>query len=345
MEQKPLRFLFTSAGRRAYLIRYFQEALKGNGRVYAANSSPVSTALEAADEGVVTPLIYDDGYIPFLLDYCRKHQIDALMSLFDIDLPVLARHKADFAAVGTRVLVSDPELVDVCNDKWKTCQFLRDNGFPLIPTWLDPEEALAAVRRGEVSFPLIVKPRWGMGSLSIFTADSEEELRVFYEKVRREIFRSYLKYESAFEPERCVLIQKRMEGQEYGLDNIDDLEGRYVTTVLRKKLAMRSGETDCAEIVEDPQLLALARRLAGLTRHVGVMDLDLIVSDGIPYILEMNARFGGGYPFSHLAGVNMPAAITAWLRGEEADPAFFRPRIGVVGQKDIVLLELSRKNE
>lgn len=343
MKQKPLRLLFTSAGRRAYLIRYFREALGENGRIFAANSSPISTALEAADEGVVTPLIYDDGYIPFLLDYCREKQIDALMSLFDVDLPVLAKHKAEFAAVGTRVLVSDPELVGVCNDKWLTYCFLQESGFASIPTWLDPEEALQAVRRGELSFPLIVKPRWGMGSLSIFEAENEEELQVFYAKVRREIFRSYLKYESAFDAEHCVLIQKKMIGQEYGLDNINDLNGNYVATILRKKLAMRSGETDCAEIVEDPLLLAEAKKLAGLTRHVGLMDADLIVSDGIPYFLEMNARFGGGYPFSHLAGADMPAAIVAWLRGEEADPAWFRAEPGVMGQKDIVLLELKKK--
>ena len=340
MSKKSLHLLFTSAGRRSYLIRFFREALGGQGRIYATNSSRISTALEEADEGAVTPLIYDGGYIPFLLDYCREHEIDALLSLFDVDLPVLAAHKADFEKIGTRVLVSDPALVEICNDKWKTCQFLKENGFPLIPSWLDPEEALAAVRRGEVSFPLILKPRWGMGSLSIFEADNEEELRVFYEKVRREIFRSYLKYESAFEPDRCVLIQKKMVGQEYGLDNINDLNGRYITTVIRKKLAMRSGETDCAEITEDPAIRREAERLAGLTRHVGLMDMDMIVSDGVPYVLEMNARFGGGYPFSHLAGADMPAAIVAWLRGEEPDSACFTVRTGVIGQKDIQLREL-----
>lgn len=342
MEQKPLRLLFTSAGRRAYLIRYFQDALKGNGMVFAANSSPVSTALQAADKAIVTPLIYDEAYIPFLLRFCREQKIDALMSLFDIDLPVLAAHKAEFAEIGTRVLVSDPELIGICNDKWKTAQFLKENGFPLIPTWLDLQEVQEAFHRCEVDYPLIVKPRWGMGSLSIFTADNEEELRIFYEKVRREIFHSYLKYESAFDMEHCVLIQKKIAGQEYGLDNINDLDGRYRATILRKKLAMRSGETDCAEIVEDPQLQVLARKLAELTAHVGLMDVDLIVADGVPYILEMNARFGGGYPFSHLAGADMPAAIVAWLRGEEADPAFLHAKNGVVGQKDIVLLELER---
>ena len=342
MSEKALNLLFTSAGRRSYLIRYFREALGGNGRVIASNSSPLSTALEEADEGVVSPLIYDSGYIPFLLKLCREKKIDALLSLFDVDLPVLAAHKADFAAVGTRVLISDPALIEICNDKWKTCLFLKEHGFPVIPTWPDLASAQEALRSGALTFPLIVKPRWGMGSLSIFEADNEAELAVFYEKVRREIFSSYLKYESAFEPQRCVLIQKKMPGPEYGLDNINDLEGRYITTVIRKKLAMRSGETDGAEITENEAIRAQAERLAGFTAHVGLMDLDVILSDGVPYVLEMNARFGGGYPFSHLAGVNMPAAIVAWLRGETPDPACFTARPGVIGQKDIAIRELKK---
>ncbi len=343
MSRKPINILFTSAGRRSYLIRFFREALDGCGKVFAANSSPLSTALEEADEGVVTPLIYDGAYIPFLLDYCREKKIDVLMSLFDIDLPVLARHKAEFEKIGTRVLVSDPDFVNICNDKWLTACFLKENGFPLIPTWLDKDAVLAALKNGEVSFPLIVKPRWGMGSLSIFTADNEAELDVFIEKVRREIFHSYLKYESAFDPDHCVLIQKKMDGQEYGLDLINDLNGSYVTTIIRKKLAMRSGETDSAEITEEPLIRAASKRLAALTRHVGLMDMDLILADGTPYILEMNARFGGGYPFSHLAGVNMPAVILAWLRQEAVDPAWLTPRIGTIGQKEITIRRFEKR--
>ena len=126
VREKKLNLLFTSAGRRSYLIRFFREALGGEGKIFAANSSPLSTALQEADEAVITPLIYDGSYIPFLLDYCRKHRIDALMSLFDVDLPVLAQHKEAFAAQGTRVLVSDPGFIGICNDKWKTFCFLKE---------------------------------------------------------------------------------------------------------------------------------------------------------------------------------------------------------------------------
>ena len=126
MEQKPLRLLFTSAGRRAYLIRFFQDALKGNGMVFAANSSPVSTALQAADKAIVTPLIYDEAYIPFLLRFCREQKIDALMSLFDIDLPVLAAHKAEFAEKNRQMyllLISERAL------KNEDTAFLGRHGF------------------------------------------------------------------------------------------------------------------------------------------------------------------------------------------------------------------------
>ena len=57
------------------------------GLVHAANSK-VSPAFFAADKRVVTPLIYSEEYIPFLLDYCRRWDIRLLIPLFDIDIPL-----------------------------------------------------------------------------------------------------------------------------------------------------------------------------------------------------------------------------------------------------------------
>ena len=47
------------------------------------------------------------------------------------------------------------------------------------------------------------------------------------------------------------------------------------------------------------------------------MDCDFFVKDGEVYYLEMNPRFGGGYPFSHEAGINTPAIYVAWLQGNK----------------------------
>ncbi|MGN0028110.1 MAG: carbamoyl phosphate synthase-like protein, partial [Clostridium sp.] len=77
-----MNILITSVGRRSYLVNYFKEALGEKGEIHVANSSSVSPAFQYADKSVVTPLIYDDNYIPFLKKYCIENNIDAIISLF-----------------------------------------------------------------------------------------------------------------------------------------------------------------------------------------------------------------------------------------------------------------------
>lgn len=344
-DPKILNLLFTSAGRRSYLIKYFQNSLAGSGTVHAANSSEISTALQTADRSVITPLIYDDAYIPFLLQYCTENKIAAVIPLFDIDLPVLAQHRKEFESIGIRLVVADFQIVDICNDKWKTFHFLKENGFAVPPTWISLSEAETALENGTMHFPVMIKPRWGMGSIAVYEAENHEELRVLYHKVKREIFRAYLKFESEADIEGSVLIQEKIPGQEYGLDVVCDLEGNYCTTIAKKKGGMRSGETDYAQIVDSPELEAVGRKLALLTRHPADMDVDVFLSGSGIYILEMNARFGGGYPFSHTAGADLPLAVVKWLRGEKVDSDILTPQTGVAAQKDISMMRLYNYSE
>lgn len=338
-----MNILLTSAGRRSYLVKYFKEALNGEGLIHAANSSSLSTAFLYADKTVVTPLIYDENYIPFLLDYCRENSITAVISLFDIDLLILAQHKKDFAKIGTRVIVAHKDSIAICNDKWSTYNFCIKNNINAPRTFIRLEDAVKETETGTVSFPLYVKPRFGMGSLSVFCADNLEELKVFYKKSKKEIENSYLKYESAANKDECVLIQESIKGQEYGIDVINDLDGNYKNTVIRQKYAMRSGETDAAIIVENESIKEVGRIISQKLRHPGNLDADIFLADGVPYLLEMNARFGGGYPFSHIAGVNMPLAIVRWLKGENADDLLSATE-GIMAVKELIISQIPQQN-
>ena len=340
---KKVNILLTSAGRRSYLVDYFRQAIGGCGKVYASNSTRISTALEAADEAIVTPLIYDADYIPFLIDICKKKEIHAVIPLLDIDLPVIAKHKEDFQKIGTKLITSDKNILEICNDKWKTVHFFEECGFNTVPTYLDPDTAIRDLQKGILDYPVIIKPRWGMGSIAIYEADNEEELTVLFKKVQKDVFKSYLKFESKNDIENCVLIQKKLVGQEYGIDSICDLNGNYITTIVRKKIGMRSGETDCAQIVSDPKIKEFGRRLALHTKHTANMDVDLFVVDGKIFPLEMNARFGGGYPFSHAAGIDLPQAIIKWLRNEETGDELFNEKVGLIIQKDISMRVINVK--
>lgn len=335
-----MNILLTSVGRRAYMVKYFQEVLGDAGTVHVCNSDDLTVAFHYADHAVISPLIYDKDYIPFLLDYCRKEHIDILISLFDINLLMLARNKAEFEKIGTHVIVSDPDFVAICNDKWKTDCFLRENGFHTPRTFLHFEEVKQAIADGLLAYPLFVKPRFGCGSISIGAAEDEEELKFLFCKTEKAVRTSYLKIESAA-AEETVLIQECLNGQEYCADLINDLHGNPVNVILRKKLAMRSGEMDIAELTSHERIELELKRLAKLTKHIANLDTDVFLVDDTPYILEMNARFGGGYPFSHIAGCNLPAAIVAWCKGEFVTQEQLTAQVGILCCKEIYMTKLN----
>jgi len=330
-----MNILLTSAGRRTYMVEYFKQALKGSGKVFASNSILTHTLVKA-DEYVLTPNIYDDSYIAFLLDYCKQKNITAIISLFDIDLPVLAKNKDVFAKEGIRLVISDYNVTQICNDKWATYEFLVGLGLKQIPSFISLDVAKNAIAQGEVSYPLFIKPRWGMGSIGIYKVENEEELDVFYKKLHREIFNTYLKYESSLDVDSCIIIQQAIGVQEYGIEILNDLDGNYVTTFAKKKVAMRSGETDIAETVDPAPFESIGKTIADNLRHVANLDVDCFVTErGDVYVLEMNCRFGGQYPFTHNAGVDIPKQIVKWLNGESTDKCLVTQIIGVRSCKEL----------
>lgn len=335
-----MNILLTSAGRRSYMVKYFKDALGSEGKVYTGNSSAISAAFLAADQSVITPLIHDPGYIPFLYEYCEQQKIEMIIPLFDIDLPILAAAKEGFKARGIEVIVSGLSVIQICNDKWKTFCFLKEHGFSVPKTYLTVNEAKTALQSGQINFPVIIKPRWGMGSLSIFIADDFLELEVLYKKCEKEIQKSYLQFEAEQDRQHSVIIQEMISGDEYGLDVINDLNGQYQTTIVKKKLAMRSGETDAAQIVSDAKVEQLGADLAFAMKHIANLDVDLIITGNNYYMIDLNARFGGGYPYSHMAGTDLPKAIINWVSGGQVQKELLAPQIGLCYCKDIMMKQL-----
>ena len=135
---------------------------------------------------------------------------------------------------------------------------------------------------------------------------------------------------------KCIVIQEMIQAQEYGLDILNDLSGDFVTVIAKKKIAMRAGETDIAEIVDSKFFWNIGKTLSTSLRHIGNLDADCFVDDnGDIYVLELNCRFGGQHPFSHLAGVDFPKQIVEWLKGNPTCTAYITPHIGTRCCKDL----------
>lgn len=334
-----MNVLLTCAGRRNYLIKAFQEALQGQGHVYATDAHPEAPALQEADRGFTLPPVHHADYAPGLLQLCQEQEIGLLVPLNDLELPQLSEMSAGLQAIGTTAVVSSPAVIETCGDKFATFQFLRQQGISTPGTYLTLAETVAEIECDKLLWPVVVKPRWGSGSIGIEIAHDAEELQLAYRFAGKAVRRSCLAHISQAEPKHCLVIQERIAGDEYGLDIINDLNGRYVTTLSKRKLSMRAGETDRAVTVHDQQLELLGKRIGEALGHIGNLDCDVIVSNDGPVVLEMNPRFGGSYPFSHQAGANLPAALLAWARGETPQPEWLRVRENITSAKCDRLVE------
>ena len=313
-----MNILFTCAGRRTYLLKYFKENMSPEDKIVATDMQLSAPALQAADIKIQVPAVYDPKYIDITLDICEQHKIDALLCLNDLELPILAENKAKFEALGVKAIVSDPNVIDICFDKYKTAQWVESIGLNAPKTYVTLASAKEALVKGEIAFPLFMKPRWGSGSIGLETIDDMEELDIYYHLLMKKIKKTILANASV--GDEYIMIQEKLTGNEFGLDVMNDLDGNNVAISVKKKLAMRAGETDKAITVDLPEVREMGAVIGRNLKHIGNLDVDIMQrANGDYCVLELNPRFGGGYPFSYEAGVNMPLAILKWLKGEEVD--------------------------
>lgn len=319
-----MNILFTCAGRRNYLLEYFKETLAGKGKIIAVDMSITAPALAVADVARLVPDVYADHYTEALLEICRDEKVDALISLNDLELPILSRARESFEEAGVRLVISGEEVVETCFDKYLTIQFCEKIGISYPLTFLNLEGALQALEDGTLQFPVVVKPRWGSASVGIEFPRSREELDLAYKLASLKISSSILAEASKQDMQHAVLIQQMIPGTEYGLDILNDFSGRTVQVYVKEKLAMRAGETDKSVLRDVPALEEIGFRVGQALGHIGNVDCDIFQQDGKFYLLEINPRFGGGYPFSHRSGADYPAAICAWIEGREFDFSGFK---------------------
>lgn len=334
-----INLLITTVGRRSYIVNYFKQIkIRGvNLAIHACNNNPFITSKNYVDYFVISPDILSDEYIPFLMNYCTVNRITAILSLFDIDIVRISKFKKQFEEIGVTLLLSDFNVVNICHDKYATHEFLIKNKMNSPMTFLTKKSLLDAMCHNNLNFPIVIKPRWGFGSKAIYIANNENELNFYSELVKN--VSSPFQFNEKSESESNVLFQEFLIGQEYNIDVLNGLDKTYFNSIVKIKKSMRSGETECAEIVTNNELIYLGEQLSISLKHVANLDVDLILRDGIPYVIDLNPRFGGGYPFSHLAGVQLPKALILWLSGKAVNFKLFEAK-KIIGCKEIFITEV-----
>lgn len=294
-----MNVLILSSGTRNKIVQYFKKELIGNGNVVCTDMSTCAPSIYEADKFYIVPRMSSPGYIDTILDICKKEQIDGVLSLIDPELSLLAANEDKFKALGVTIIGSPYDLCEISLDKMQMYNWLLQHGYNCARSWMNKEEFYKAVDKGEISFPVFVKPYRGSASISISKVYDKETIDLL------------------FAHEDDLMIQEFLNGQEIGADvYIDLISGEVVSIFTKKKLKMRAGETDKAVSFKDPELFDLIEKFVKDAGYRGQIDIDIFEVNGKYYISEVNPRFGGGYPHAYESGVNHMKLIVNNLKGD-----------------------------
>ncbi len=296
---EEIHILFTGAGRRIELINAFREAalvLNKNLKIYGSDMILTAPSLAYCDFARQTVSMHSPAYINNLIDVCKKDRIDLVIPTIDTDLLVLSENKARFDAVGTKVMVSSPDMIRVCRDKNNTFKFFDRCGLksPMpADNW----------RKYKLGYPAFIKPKDGSSSINAFKVCNEKELELYAAQIKDHI------------------VQPFVEGREYTIDIFCDFNGRPISIVPRERIQVRAGEVLKTRITMDEIMIDEAKKICDAFKPCGSITVQLIRDDktGEDHYIEINPRFGGGAPLSMKAGARSAEAVLKLLDGEKAD--------------------------
>lgn len=333
-----VNLLLASAGRRPYLVRWFKEAvieLGINGRIIVADNDKHSPSQRDADVFEVAPRVADPSYEEWLAGILRDYEISLALSINDFELSRWASvipSEARFSPL-IRLSAASQRAVE---DKLAMAQLLGASGISTPRTLLASDPQLHAAPLHELENGIVIKGRYGSGSRGLNIVKPEQLEKGLLRASHEVTHESGRPAADALEARQLTVIQQKITGQEYGLDVVADPRGDFVCVLARQKIAMRGGETDRAISVDPEPFVDLGRRITQAVGHRGLIDVDIICDeDDNPWVIDINPRFGGGYPFSHMAGAHIPKAYVAWAAGKVPEREWLQSAPGVVSAKSV----------
>ena len=285
-----MNILITSAGRRVSLVKAFQKELKArfpHSMVFAADSSPeLSAACHVADGSIKVPRVTDEQYVSYLIDTCREMEIRMIIPTIDTELEILASNREAFFEADIHLLVSDVAFISKCRNKRLIHDFFVSNGIHVAREY----------EKTAYNLPLFIKPVDGSRSVNTYIIRDQTEFRDVHFSDEKLMFLEYLDHD-AYEEFTCDLYYDRQH--------------TLRCVVPRKRIEVRSGEVNKGLTVNNDLVMLIRQKLDIIPGAIGCLTSQFFrhKETGDSYGIEINARFGGGFPLSYLAGANYPGWI------------------------------------
>lgn len=283
--------LITSAGRRVSLIQAFKkeiEKAKLTIKVFATDLAPqLSSACQIADASFKVERVTAPTYIDNLIKICLKNHIKIIIPTIDTELLILANNKDKLLSHGIKPVISDLDIIKKCRDKRLIHSFFDEMNFKRANEidYNDPN-----------NYPVFVKPYDGSRSQGIKLLNTIDDLSI---EVRQNSKNMFLEY---FDPN---------EHDEFTVDIYFNQNSKIIAVIPRQRIFVRDGEVNKACTRKNNIIDFVLEKMDGLNGFRGCITLQVFYHKNENSIIgiEINPRFGGGFPLTYLSGSNFPLWI------------------------------------
>ncbi len=292
-----MKILITSIGKRVQLIKH----LKTRFNVIGVDASMNNAAREFTDKFYLVHSIDEAEYVSDILDICEKEQIDIVLPLYEREFLLLCDNRKLIEDNGiTKLLLCDDNIINICNNKFNTYEFFKKYNIATPHCYSEHKK-----------FPVIVKPSEGMRGSNVYIANDRVELAFYENRVTNPI------------------VQHLIEGVEYSIDVLCDMDGEIIYVIPRERTEVRAGEVSKSEtITYDNQLGKMLvdstinviekLKLEGAVRGPLTVQCFVTYEDEIIFI-EIDSRLGGGVPLSFEAGADYAEVLANMVKGIKSE--------------------------
>lgn len=311
-------------------------------KIIGCDMNRSSRGLLEADKGYIVPSANDARYIDCILEICKKNDVKAVFHGSEPELLRLSENREEFEHRNIMLPLNPRHVIDICMDKNKTMNFLRENKIGNVQKYWEIN-SLGELDNVDI-FPVVLKPSvGGGGSVNTFIAQDKDELHMFANYLLK-LYPQFLAQEYVGDP-----------FHEYTAGVFCSSKGRYVNSIAVKKsilsgisnkmkifnrtgrkelsdiLAISSGISQ-GEIGRFPEVTETSRLIAEKLGATAAINVQCRIHQGKMYVFEINPRISGTSSLRAIAGYNEPEMlIRERILGEEL-PVDFPYREGWIAR-------------
>ena len=263
------------------------------------NSEVLGAGLYVTKRSYIGLNATDPRFVDRLIQICSKEKCTVLFPGLDAELAPLSSGAEKLKNSKIIPIVSDPDVIGICGDKLKTCEFLKKNNFPY------PKTYRLSQYDGELGFPVILKPqKGGHRSIGTYKVCSNEQFETLTKNIDLNNY----------------VAQEYIDGDEYTCGTVT-LEKQCIGPIIMKR-ELRDGDTVKAFVVKNDELTSFLKRVINVLKPFGACNLQLRLRENTPYIFELNARCSGTTASRALAGFNEPKMICDYIFKDVKNPKY-----------------------